>query len=100
MLIIADSSALLGLADCQGLNFLLELFGDVKVPQAVYDEVAPGSCPAKKEALFPSKNASFSFCPVYGAGVVAVAGAEVSLGKAVSVAVAVTVSVGGLAVFP
>ena len=40
MLIIADSSALVALATCQGLNILLELFGDVKVPQAVFDEVA------------------------------------------------------------
>ena len=40
MLIIADSSALIALATCQGLDVLLKLYNDVKVPQAVYDEVA------------------------------------------------------------
>jgi predicted nucleic acid-binding protein len=39
MLIIADSSALIALATCQGLDILLQLYEDVKVPQAVYDEV-------------------------------------------------------------
>ena len=40
MLIVADSSALIALATCQGLEILLRLYDDVKVPQAVYDEVA------------------------------------------------------------
>jgi len=40
MLIIADSSALIALATCEGLEILLRLYDDVKVPQAVYDEVA------------------------------------------------------------
>lgn len=40
MLIIADSSALVALATCSALDILLTLYGTVKVPQAVYDEVA------------------------------------------------------------
>lgn len=40
MLIIADSSALIALATCEGLEILLQMYDDVKVPQAVYDEVA------------------------------------------------------------
>ena len=48
MLIVADSSALIALATCQGLDVLLQLYKDVKVPQAVYDEVAG---PLKPEAL-------------------------------------------------
>ncbi len=39
MLIVADSSALIALATCDGLEVLLRLYDDVKVPQAVYDEV-------------------------------------------------------------
>lgn len=43
MLVIADSSALVALAMCQSHHLLLSLFSDVKVPQAVYDEVVtPG----------------------------------------------------------
>lgn len=40
MLIVADSSALIALATCDGLDVLLQLYEDVRVPQAVYDEVA------------------------------------------------------------
>ena len=40
MLIVADSSALIALATCEGLEILLRLYDDVKVPQAVYEEVA------------------------------------------------------------
>lgn len=40
MLIVADSSALIALATCDGLEILLRVYDDVKVPQAVYDEVA------------------------------------------------------------
>ena len=40
MLIVADSSALVALALCGGLELLDRLFEDVRVPQAVYDEVA------------------------------------------------------------
>jgi uncharacterized protein len=39
MLIVADSSALIALATCDGLEVLLRVYEDVKVPQAVYDEV-------------------------------------------------------------
>lgn len=39
MLIIADSSALIALAVCQCLNVLDTLFEQVRVPQAVFDEV-------------------------------------------------------------
>jgi uncharacterized protein len=39
MPVIADSSALIALAACQGLDILLSLFDDVKIPQAVFDEV-------------------------------------------------------------
>src|SRR3972149_2518162 len=39
MLIVADSSALIALATCDGLDVLLRLYDDVRVPQAVYDEV-------------------------------------------------------------
>jgi hypothetical protein len=39
MLIVADSSALIALAICDGLDVLLHLYDDVKVPEAVYEEV-------------------------------------------------------------
>jgi hypothetical protein len=39
MLIIADSSALVALATCDGLDILLKIYQDIKVPQAVFDEV-------------------------------------------------------------
>lgn len=39
MLIVADSSALIALATCDGLDILLGIYEDVRVPQAVYDEV-------------------------------------------------------------
>jgi predicted nucleic acid-binding protein len=39
MLIVADSSALIALAACDGLDILLRMYSEVKVPQAVYDEV-------------------------------------------------------------
>jgi predicted nucleic acid-binding protein len=42
MLIIADSSALIALAACDGLELLLQVYDDVKVPEAVFSEtVAP-----------------------------------------------------------
>lgn len=47
MLIVADSSALVALATCEALDVLLELFDDIKVPQAVYDEVVE---PEKSQA--------------------------------------------------
>ena len=39
MLVIADSSALVALSLCDCLALLEKLFGEVKVPQAVFDEV-------------------------------------------------------------
>jgi len=43
VLVIADSSALIALATCEALALLTELYSDVRVPQAVFDEVtAPG----------------------------------------------------------
>lgn len=42
MLIIADSSALIALATCDGLDVILRVYDDIKVPEAVYVEtVAP-----------------------------------------------------------
>jgi predicted nucleic acid-binding protein len=46
MLIIADSSALVALALCNGLRWLDHLFDEVKVPQTVFDEVAVTGKPA------------------------------------------------------
>lgn len=43
MLIVADTSALLALAACDGLNLLDALFHEIRVPVAVFDEcVVPG----------------------------------------------------------
>ncbi|WP_333879234.1 DUF3368 domain-containing protein [Methylobacter sp.] len=39
MIVVADSSALVALSVCDSLQLLGALFGEVKVPQAVYDEV-------------------------------------------------------------
>ena len=48
MLIVADSSALIALATCEGLDILLCVYEDLKVPQAVYDEVV---APEKPQAI-------------------------------------------------
>ena len=40
MLIVADSSALIALATCDGLNILSDIYDEIKVPRAVYEEVA------------------------------------------------------------
>ena len=40
MLLIADSSALIALAICDSLQLLEALYGEVLVPEAVYNEVA------------------------------------------------------------
>ncbi len=45
MLVIADSSALIALATCNGLDILLRLYDEVKVPGAVYNEVAKADKP-------------------------------------------------------
>jgi uncharacterized protein len=39
MLIVADSSALISLATCNALDLLLQVYDDIKVPEAVYAEV-------------------------------------------------------------
>jgi predicted nucleic acid-binding protein len=39
MIIIADSSALIALASCNSLSLLDKLFCEIKVPQAVFNEV-------------------------------------------------------------
>lgn len=50
MLIVADSSALIALATCDGLDVLLEVYNDIKVPDAVFAEiVAPEK--AQSDAL-------------------------------------------------
>jgi predicted nucleic acid-binding protein len=46
MLVIADSSALVALALCGGLDLLDQLFDEIKVPQAVYQEVIVKGKPA------------------------------------------------------
>ncbi len=45
MILIADSSALVALSICGGLDLLEKLFAEVKVPQAVFDEVTVGNKP-------------------------------------------------------
>lgn len=45
MLVIADSSALVALATCDALDVLARIYEDIKVPQAVYDEVAVADKP-------------------------------------------------------
>ena len=49
MLVIADSSSLIALATCQVLGVLESLYDDIKVPQAVYDEVAISQKPQTYE---------------------------------------------------
>lgn len=39
MLIVADSSALIALATCDGLDLLLQVYDDIKVPEAVFAEI-------------------------------------------------------------
>lgn len=39
MLIVADSSALIALATCDGLDVLLHVYDDIKVPEAVFVEI-------------------------------------------------------------
>lgn len=40
MILVADASALIALATCNSLDLLEALFGNVLVPEAVYEEVA------------------------------------------------------------
>jgi predicted nucleic acid-binding protein len=39
MLIVADSSALIALATCDGLDVVLRVYDDIKVPEAVFAEI-------------------------------------------------------------
>ena len=39
MLVVADSSALIALAACDGLDLILQVYDDLKVPEAVYAEI-------------------------------------------------------------
>lgn len=56
MLVIADSSALVALAISQSLDLLTTLYGSIKVPQAVYDEVVePKKYQASTLAIFLEK---------------------------------------------
>ena len=45
MLLVADASALIALATCDGLSWLDALFGEVLVPEAVYREVTLANQP-------------------------------------------------------
>lgn len=49
MLVVADTSALVALASCEGLTLLDELFDVVRVPQTVWDEcTVPGKPHAER----------------------------------------------------
>jgi uncharacterized protein len=39
MLIVADSSALIALAVCDGLGLILQVYDDLKIPEGVYTEI-------------------------------------------------------------
>ncbi len=39
MLIVADSSALIALAVCDGLDVILKVYDDLRIPEAVYEEI-------------------------------------------------------------
>ena len=45
MILVADSSALIALAICDGLKLLEPLYGEVVVPEAVYSEVTVSDKP-------------------------------------------------------
>ena len=45
MILVADASALIALATCDGLPWLDALFGEVLVPEAVYREVTLANQP-------------------------------------------------------
>lgn len=49
MILIADSSALIALAHCDCLEILETLFGEIKVPEAVYKEVIYESKPESEK---------------------------------------------------
>ena len=45
MILVADSSALIALAICDGLKLLEPLYGEIVVPEAVYNEVTASDKP-------------------------------------------------------
>jgi predicted nucleic acid-binding protein len=49
LILIADSSALIALAHCDCLEILEKLFGEIKVPEAVYKEVIYESKPESEK---------------------------------------------------
>lgn len=49
MIIVADSSALIALATCSGLNLLTQLYEQVSVPEAVYVEVTETGKPTSEQ---------------------------------------------------
>lgn len=49
MILVADCSALIALASCNGLRLLDELFGTVIVPEAVYREAVVGDKPEAQQ---------------------------------------------------
>jgi hypothetical protein len=49
MILVADCSALIALASCDGLRLLDALFGTVVVPEAVYREAVVGGKPEAQE---------------------------------------------------
>lgn len=51
MLVVADSSALLGLASCEGLHLLDSLFESVRVPPAVFAECTVSDRPYSQDLL-------------------------------------------------
>lgn len=53
MLVVADTSALIALAACEGLSHLDRLFGEIRVPQAVFREcTVPGKFKTDRLASF------------------------------------------------
>lgn len=55
-LVVADSSALIALATCNGLDVILKVYDDIRVPEAVYAEiVAPEKPQSDALGLFLSE---------------------------------------------
>src|SRR6266540_3549928 len=55
-LVVADSSALIALATCDGLDVMVQVYDDIKVPEAVYAEiVAPEKPQSDALGLFLSE---------------------------------------------
>lgn len=53
MIVVADASPLVALAICECLHVLEKLFREIKVAQAVYDEVTVPGKPKGNRLLFP-----------------------------------------------